>query len=79
MGKNYCEKTQNLISNKIIRFHVLANSDKKSDQELKLKVRDGILKKLEPELKKAKNKSETREILKKNLDEMMKESESYRK
>ena len=79
MGRNYCEATQNLIANKIIRFHVLANSDKKSDQELKLKVRDGILKKLEPEFKKAKNKSETREILKKNLDEIKIEADKILK
>ena len=79
MGKSYCEETQNLIANKIIRFHVLANSDKKSDQEIKLKVRDGILKKFESELKKAKNKSETREILKKNLDEIKIEADKILK
>lgn len=32
------------LEEKVIRFHVLANSDEKSDQELKLKVRDSVLK-----------------------------------
>lgn len=31
------------ISNKILRLHILANSDTKEDQELKLKVRDKVL------------------------------------
>ncbi len=31
------------IAGKILRLHVLANSDSREDQELKLKVRDGIL------------------------------------
>ena len=31
------------LSNNLIRLHVLANSDSASDQELKLKVRDGVL------------------------------------
>lgn len=31
------------ISNKVFRLHILANSDEKFDQELKLKVRDKIL------------------------------------
>ena len=35
---------QNGLSNNIFRLHILANSDSKEDQELKLKVRDEILK-----------------------------------
>lgn len=31
------------IGNKVLRLHILANSDSKEDQELKLKVRDRIL------------------------------------
>ena len=34
---------QNDMASRIIRFHVVANSDSKSDQALKLKVRDEIL------------------------------------
>lgn len=43
--------SQNKLSNDdFIRFHVIANSDSKEDQELKLKVRDGILAKINSEL-----------------------------
>ena len=34
---------QEKLADEVFRFHVLANSDSKADQELKLKVRDGIL------------------------------------
>ena len=34
---------QEKMSDEVFRFHVLANSDSEDDQELKLKVRDGIL------------------------------------
>lgn len=43
--------SQNKLSNDdFIRFHVIANSDAKADQELKLKVRDGVLAKINSEL-----------------------------
>lgn len=35
-------QTQQQIAEKILRFHVRANSDSKQDQELKLKVRDAV-------------------------------------
>lgn len=35
--------TSEKIRNEVLRLHVLANSDTKEDQELKLKVRDAIL------------------------------------
>lgn len=59
-------KSQNLqkdISSKIIRFHVIANSDLKSDQQLKLKVRDKVLEYIQPKLKNSKNIDESRKIL----------------
>lgn len=34
---------QNKLSQKLVRLHVLANSDSQEDQELKLKVRDAVL------------------------------------
>ena len=37
------EDVQKDIASKIIRFHVIANSDSKDDQALKLKVRDKVL------------------------------------
>ena len=41
------------IAPKILRFHVIANSDSKEDQELKLKVRDEIGAYLSRELEEA--------------------------
>lgn len=38
------------ISRKVMRFHVLANSDSDADQRVKMMVRDGVLKWLEGEL-----------------------------
>ena len=38
------------ISREVLRFHVLANSDSLADQEVKLKVRDDVLRWLEQEL-----------------------------
>ena len=56
------------ISEKLIRFHVIANSDSEDDQAVKLKVRDEVLKYISPRLKEAKSIDESREIIK-NEDE----------
>ncbi len=61
----------NDISNKIIRFHVLANSDSDEDQELKLKVRDEVIKYMSPILDKSKSLDESRAILKNNQDKVI--------
>ena len=36
------QQLQQSISEKILRFHVLANSDSEEDQQVKLQVREGI-------------------------------------
>ena len=41
---NYSVSVNSDLSQNIVRLHILANSDSKEDQELKLKVRDAILK-----------------------------------
>ena len=41
--KGYSETIQNGIAAKVVRFHVLANSDTDADQSLKLAVRDRVL------------------------------------
>jgi len=56
------------IRDEIIRFHVKANSDSKEDQDLKLKVRDRILKETRDLLKESTSIDETRSIMKDNLD-----------
>lgn len=60
------------IYDKIIRFHVIANSDSKEDQELKLKVRNRVIDFMVPKLKEAKSLDEAREILKENIQSVNK-------
>ena len=79
VGKNYCEQTQSDIASKIIRFHVLANSNKKTDQEIKRKVRDGILKKFKNQLEKSQSKNQTEIILKNNLSNIKYEADKILK
>lgn len=57
---------QKHISNKLIRFHVIANSDMAYDQKLKLEVKDGILQYISPKLQKSKSIDESRKIIKNN-------------
>ncbi len=65
--KVYSYKIQDGIAEKIVRFHVLANSDTEEDQNLKLAVRDAILKELGKELEQYPNKEETIIFLKDNF------------
>lgn len=64
-GKNN-EKVLNSVSSKLIRFHVIANSDSTEDQNLKLKVKDEVIKFMAPMLKNSNSIEQSREILKKN-------------
>ena len=40
---NYVKSVSSDLSNSIFRLHIIANSDSKEDQELKLKVRDSVV------------------------------------
>ena len=51
------------IASKILRFHVLANSDSAEDQAVKEKVRDAVGIYLQPLLADAKNVEETKQII----------------
>ena len=51
------------VKNSLIRFHVLANSDNKEDQNLKLKVKDEIIGYLYSYLKDSKSLEESRKVL----------------
>ncbi|MCT4593726.1 MAG: stage II sporulation protein R [Anaeromicrobium sp.] len=66
LGKVY--ENQRAYKNELIRFHVIANSDSPKDQALKLKVRDEVIKKLNPKFEKSKSLDESRDIIKKNID-----------
>lgn len=59
-----------LNSDDFIRFHVIANSDSKEDQALKLKVRDGVITNLNKTLLKAKSIEESRTFIKSDLKEI---------
>ena len=57
--KGYADMIQNGIAGKVVRFHVLANSDSNADQELKLAVRDRVLQEYGDLLTECENKEET--------------------
>lgn len=59
------------ISEKLIRFHVLANSDSEEDQALKMKVKDEVISFIAPKLENSSSIEESREILKENNDEII--------
>ena len=57
------QSSQQSIASKIIRFHVLANSDSNEDQAVKLKVRDKVLAFIAPKMSKSKSVNESKEML----------------
>lgn len=56
-------QVQQGISKKIVRFHVIANSDSEEDQALKLKVKDAVVSYISPLLKKSESIEQSQEIL----------------
>ena len=83
-------QTQQDLAKEVFRFHVLANSDSNEDQQVKLKVRDAILKymktSMEEEISKEANAQNTKLWAKRHLNEveqvadrvLQKEGYSYR-
>ncbi len=63
-------KMRNSFEDKIIRFHIRANSDMEEDQALKLKIRDEILKEMNEKFKDTKSLEESRKVIKENMKEM---------
>lgn len=55
---------------KLIRFHVLANSDSPRDQELKLKVRDKVIDFMGEKFAGSESMEETRAIVHENMEDM---------
>lgn len=60
------------ISNRVLRLHVLANSDTKEDQELKLYVRNRILSESAGILDDVTNQKEAEQVVQKNLPRLEK-------
>ena len=51
----WLDQEQDKLADKLVRLHVLANSDTEEDQALKLQVRDRVLEVVEPWLEDAEN------------------------
>lgn len=64
-------KRQQDIAEKILRFHVRANSDSSEDQELKLKVRDAIGVLMEDYLSEADDLEDCKEKVEAHMDEIV--------
>ena len=62
--------SNNIIPDEAIRLRVIANSNTKYDQDIKLKVRDNIQNKLYELLKNTKGIDTAREIINNNLDDI---------
>jgi len=62
---------QPAIASKILRFHVLANSDDEADQAVKEEVRDAVGTYLQPLLAESDNLEETKNIIKENMEEII--------
>lgn len=61
--ESHAKEVQQGIAKEVLRFHILANSDSKEDQALKMEVKKGILEELEVLLKGSNTLKETKEIL----------------
>lgn len=67
-GGGKAENMQPQIAEKILRFHVIANSDSESDQSVKLKVRNGILEYLAPLFENCENKEDCEAVVYENME-----------
>ncbi len=65
---NKYTKEQEDLASRLIRFHCIANSDSKEDQDLKLKVRDAVLKSMSGKLENLQNINDTRRVIQENTD-----------
>lgn len=69
---------QKSIAGKILRFHVLANSDSEADQNVKKQVRDAVGAYIEPYLLECENIEETRATVNDHMDEILRGKTSRR-
>ncbi|MBO5656684.1 MAG: stage II sporulation protein R [Agathobacter sp.] len=64
-------RVQEGIADKVLRFHVLANSNKEEDQNLKISVRDAVGTYLGPFLQEADSLEDTKIIVSEQMDEVL--------
>ena len=69
-GALWLDGQQSQLANKMVRLHVLANSDSDQDQALKLQVRDAVLQTAEPLLAQAGQVDNATGILEDNLEQL---------
>ncbi len=62
--------TQKELAQEVFRFHVLANSDSREDQAVKLKVRDAVLTYMKANMPKASSAQETKQWAQEHLKEL---------
>ena len=65
---NYSQAISYNLSDSVFRLHIIANSDSSEDQELKLKIRDNIIKYMNTLIKNSSNKNEVVSIINNHLD-----------
>lgn len=63
-------RTQDDLADKVVRLHVLANSDSEEDQALKLRVRDAVLARATELLEQSADRGEAETLLRGNLLEL---------
>lgn len=68
-ANSYANSVSNNLSNTFFRLHILANSDSKEDQDLKLKVRDSITEYMNTLIKNKSDKNEIIKICEKHLED----------
>ena len=66
---SYVDAVSNIIADSVFRLHVIANSDSKEDQELKLKVRDELLSYMNIISKDSTSKQEAMQIVNEHKEE----------
>lgn len=69
---SYANSISKELSSNIFRLHIIANSDSKEDQELKLKIRDNIISYLNTKTKECATKKEVTKIISDNIYELQK-------
>ena len=70
LGISNLELSEQIEQDSLIRIHVLANSDSRADQQLKLQVKDEIVRFLQPQLANSHSIEESRQIIQNNLPEI---------
>ena len=66
----WAEQTQQELAAKMVRLHVIANSDSEADQAAKLRMRDQVLDILTPALAECKTQSEAAEVIRAHRQEL---------